>query len=131
MLSQQVSARIKVPLKSVKSEPVDADLSQVSPSPSKKKGPEMRFSSPILISSSESDISTPKARPAKKGKGPRSAIKSKHMYVRCSLYSVLPPLILEVRESARAARRSNKAPSTPLHSKSVQSSFLLLYSFSF
>lgn len=90
MFSQQVSAKIKVPPKSVKSEPLDVDLSQVSPSPSKKKGLEMRFSSPIVISSSESDTSTPKARRAKKDKGPRSAITPKLMYVRCSLCSIFP-----------------------------------------
>ena len=78
----------------IKSEPLDMGLSQFSPSPSMKvkEKSATRFSSPIVISSSESDTSTPKARPAKKDKGPRSAIKLEHMYVQCSLYLVLPPI---------------------------------------
>jgi len=63
------SAKVKSRTPVVKTEPVEADDALRSPPPSSspmaKKKQSMRFSSPIVISSEDSDPSTPKGRSAK------------------------------------------------------------------
>ena len=52
----------------VKSEPVETNEGLRSPNRGAKIKPEIRFSSPIVISSDESDVSTPKAKKTGPGK---------------------------------------------------------------
>ena len=61
------SAKVKSHTPVIKTEPVEADDALQSPPPSlmAKKKQSMRFSSPIVISSEDSDPSTPKGRSAK------------------------------------------------------------------
>jgi hypothetical protein len=69
----------------IKSEPRDEDEAlRYLHSPSVKKGKERRISSPIVISSDESDVSTPKPKVAKIDNS-FSSDKLKKRYVRCPL----------------------------------------------
>lgn len=61
----------------VKAEPVDMDEGLRSPPNIGAKKSEICFSSPIVISSSESDDPTPKAKPSKGKAGPSSSNKQK------------------------------------------------------
>jgi hypothetical protein len=61
----------------VKAEPVDVDEGLRSPPNIGTKKSEIRFSSPIVISSGESDDPTPKAKPSKGKAGPSSFNKQK------------------------------------------------------